>query len=239
MDTTFVLPRPQLVHGSFFTDVAFRVRSASGRQYGVTASASNVAFSVVDVASQRTVKNVVGVWKQWWEEGLRVVMKQSTIYVRANGWEVNATRHPVYNYVAGPSKWRYDFAIRSLDDTPFEFSHGRTSPSCFPHGVIGQSWDGDNVGINGRMDDYKYDSGHAVVVTSANAEGAIEGIADDYALASPFDVSGFKYDRFDKNASSVCAPRATRWLTGQRVQREGETSKTYARSLEYETEYVR
>lgn len=220
LDTSFLLPRPQLVHGSFFTDVAFRFRGRTGREYGVTSSASNVSFSVYDVNTKKHLETLVGVWKQWWEDGVRVYYKQSTIYVRAHGWEVNATRHPVYNYVSGPSRWRYDFSIRYLDGTAFEKFHGRSSASCYPHGVIGQSWDGDTIGVNGRVDDYTYNVSYPVIVTSANAEGSIEGVAHDYALSHAFDVDTFRYGRYRKNATSICPPRDVRLLRGSRFRGE-------------------
>ena len=83
---------------------------------------------------------------------------------------MNATRVPIYNFIAGASRWRYDLAIRHLDDTPFEHAHGRRSRTCFPHGVIGQSWDDDDLGVDGLMDDYTYNASFPVVVTSANAQ---------------------------------------------------------------------
>jgi hypothetical protein len=227
LDTSFLLPRPQLVHGSFFTDVAFRFRGGTGREYGVTSSASNVSFSVYDMNTKQHLETLVGVWKQWWGDGVRVYYKQSTIYVRAHGWEVNATRHPVYNYVSGPSRWRYDFSIRYLDGTPFEKFHGRSSDSCYPHGVIGQSWDGDTIGINGRVDDYTYNQSYPVIVTSANAEGGIEGVVHDYALTHAFDVDTFRYSRYRRNATSVCPPRDVSRLHGTRFRSEHIPTSAY------------
>ena len=224
MDTSFLLPRPQLVHGSFFTDLAFRFQGTSGREYGVTSSASHVSFSVFDATRAKHLLTQEGIWKQWWNDGVRVVYKQATMYVRVHGWEINATRRPIYNYLSGPSRWRYDFAIRYLDGTPFEKDHGRRSTTCFPHGVIGQSWDGDGVGVNGRMDDYKYYNEHPTVTTVANAEGAIEGVMDDYALKDAFDVTTFRYGRYDKNATSVCASRDASKLSGPRVRGGGGDS---------------
>lgn len=217
--TDFLLPRPQLVHGSFFTDVSFRFRGDSGRQYGVTSAACNVSFSVYDVTTSTPIRLTerVGVWQQWWEDGVRVYYKQATVYVRAHGWEVNATRKPVYNYISGPSRWRFDTTTRYLDGTPFERYHGRRSPTCFPHGIVGQSWDGDTVGINGRVDDYTYNETNPVVLTTANAEGAIEGSIDDYIVSHAFDTN-FRFTRYDNDTSFICKPRDTRKLTGTRVR---------------------
>ena len=216
MDTDFLLPRPQLIHGSFFTDVGFRFRGRSGREYGVTSSASKVAFDVFDVKSGSLIHALSGIWKQWWEDGVRVYYKQATIFVRAHGWEVNATRHPIYNHVSGPSKWRFDFAMRYLDGTGFDKLHGNQSKTCFPHGIIGQSWDGDKLGVDGKIDDYTYSRDNSVVTTSANAEGGIEGTLNDYLLKGPWDKDNFQYSRYDKAASDVCKPRDARILKGKK-----------------------
>lgn len=100
MDTDFLLPRPQLVHGSFFTRVAWVVRGSSNRTYSITSSADKTSFLVTDEDNIVTAKE--GIWMEWWKDGVRAYYKQSTIYVRANGWEVNATRRPIYNHVSGP-----------------------------------------------------------------------------------------------------------------------------------------
>ena len=65
-----------------------------------------------------------------------------------------------------------------------------------PHGLIGQSYDRDGMAIDGKQDLYAAE----VIHTSAMAEGAIEGTASEYKLASKFDTN-FAYSRFN-------APRA-------------------------------
>ena len=166
------------------------------------------------------------------------------------------TRRPVYNRVAGPT-WRFDVAMRPLANTEFEARHGSPDPAVAPHGLVGQSWDGDEIAVDGAKDDYtkvrkksppaggssgdggRGDSGgenggrdewerlraegklggeigvgssgsgsgadssgvvedapSAEVWTVAQAEGAIEGVAADYVLASPR-ATQFKYSRFD------------------------------------------
>merc|ERR1711988_348666 len=64
----------------------------------------------------------------------------------------------------------------------------------WPHGILGQSWDGSHMAVDGNQDDYL--SAGAEFTTSANLEGAVEGTVDDYALATPFSTT-FKYSRFD------------------------------------------
>jgi hypothetical protein len=231
-DTDFLLPRPQLVHGSFFSRAAWTLRGRSGALYGVLSDASEVSFTVYNLSARvdRSISNGTspqkqtgtandahlygtvlsqtrGVWKQWWHDGIRVFYKQSTIYVRSGGWEVNATRRPVYHWIGGPSKWRFDFSMRPFDGTVgFEAHHGEASKTCFPHGIIGQSWDGDDRAVDGAVDDYKFHAENPSVTTKAMAEGAIEGGGNQYALSSAFSV-GFVYQRFHRKHSDACLPR--------------------------------
>ena len=130
---------------------------------------------------------------------------------------MNATRRPIYNHVAGPSKWRFDISIRPLDGTTgLEAKYGKASETCFPHGIIGQSWDGDDIAINGAVDDYTFNPNEPTITTKAMAEGAIEGVAADYELAKG-DATDFAFSRFDKDGDAICAPRDVNKLTGVRV----------------------
>ena len=144
-------------------------------------------------------------------------MKQSTIVVRANGWEVNATRRPIYNLVEGPSEWRFDIAMRKLDGTPFERDFGRASATCFPHGLIGQGFDGDALGVSGKTDDYNsVDPWHPVMWRTAQAEGAIEGVGSDYKLQSAVSTV-FKFSRYLRKKGDSCAPRNVTKLLGAKA----------------------
>ena len=137
--------------------------------------------------------------------------------MRARGWEVNVTRHPIYNHVEGPSTWRFDMAMRPLDGTGFEGEFGRTSSSCLPHGIIGQAYDGDSLGIGGKVDNYTpVNPNIPVITTSAQAEGAIEGSHSDYKLTSAVSTD-FKYTRFGRAFDDKCAARDVAKLRGTRV----------------------
>ena len=136
--------------------------------------------------------------------------------MRACGWEVNVTRHPIYNHVEGPSTWRFDMAMRPLDGTGFEGEFGRTSSSCLPHGIIGQAYDGDSIGISGKVDNYTPVNNFHVITTSAQAEGAIEGSHSDYKLKSAVSTN-FKYSRFERAFDDKCAARDMSKLRGTRV----------------------
>ena len=80
-----------------------------------------------------------------------------------------------------------------------------------PHGLIGQTYDGDGVGVIGKTDDYK--TRNNTVTTSAMGEGAIEGEASDYEMASKY-ATDFKFSRFGLTEAK---PRDATKLTGQKV----------------------
>merc|ERR1712146_734394 len=109
--------------------------------------------------------------------------------------------------------WRWDVAMRKLDGTDLEREYGASSKTCFPHGLIGQSWDDNKIGVSGAQDEYKYETlatvgnrKYEAMTTKAMAEGAIEGNAEDYAVADRH-ATNFKYSRFGNMAGDVCAAR--------------------------------
>ena len=69
-----------------------------------------------------------------------------------------------------------------------------------PRLVLSQTFDADNIAVDGKLDDYTgsgIDAHTSVVVTKAMGEGAIEGVLAEYEInrASPFSTA-FKYSRF-------------------------------------------
>jgi hypothetical protein len=75
------------------------------------------------------------VWQLYDEDDLRVYMKQSTLVVRAAGWETNVTRKPIYNHVSGPDLWRIDLTTRPLDDTGIRENGISEWKVSAPHGI--------------------------------------------------------------------------------------------------------
>jgi len=104
------------------------------------------------------------------------------------GWEVRAGAKPVPNPAANPGKALLDVKIAALYDADHD--------AGAPHGLIGQSYDGDSIAVDGAQDSY---TGREVT-TKAMAEGAIEGVAADYQMASKL-ATAFKYSRFDASSA--------------------------------------
>jgi len=225
-ESDFILPNgPVLVHGTFFTEVACVMRGRSGRVYGVKSDANSVGFDVYDLGLSKfapepeLIVKKHGVWTDWNNEDVSVMYKQSTLVLRSNGWEVNSTRNHIYNHISGDSRWRFDIAMRTLSGTELESKHGSTSKTCYSHGIIAQSYDGDDVAVEGKKDNYTVDLLHPEFTTNAQAEGAIEGVAKDYWTSSAFSTE-FRFSRFESNPADVCAPRNVSRLKGKKRKKD-------------------
>lgn len=98
-----------------------------------------------------------------------------------------------------------------------------------PHGLVGQTYDRDQLEINGRRDSYAtLDNGQPTpsrkgaggdVTTRAKAEGAIEGVLEDYRMVDEF-ATAFRFSRFDALAAP---PRNVTALTGKIGRRHTHT----------------
>jgi len=115
-------------------------------------------------------------------------------------WEVKAWSKRFPNPAANPGKALLNVAMSPTYDADHDV--------VAPHGLIGQSYDGDDIAVDGATDDY---TAHEVT-TSAMAEGAIEGKAEEYKMDGPFSIN-FKYSRFDATAAK---PRDVSKLTGKK-----------------------
>jgi hypothetical protein len=108
-------------------------------------------------------------------------------------------------------KQRLDFFLE-----PRSLSLGKVAP----HGLLGQTFDADNIAIDGARDQY---GAEKVVTTKAMGEGAIEGVAKDYEIIShdPYSPT-FKFSRWNLIEA---APRDISKLTGTKRHHKGKMSK--------------
>ena len=96
-------------------------------------------------------------------DSILATMGFSTLTVRVSrAWLIKIRSLPVYDRIAG--------AHHRLD-LNFQLNVPESTLVTMPHGIMGQSWDGDGQPVNGRMDEYPHTEG-AVFTTSAMAEGA-------------------------------------------------------------------
>ena len=212
------------VHGSFLTESYITARSAKGHFLNVSLNASRLACadcatdgdiyrrwaSLQDEACTVACTLKREPTKTFWRRAvkpwndLRVThrcdeltfeLAWNTLTVRTPEYQINVTVRPVFNRLEGP---------HSRLDLQLALTKPESSLSAPPHGIIAQSWDGDDLPIVGKLDVYPRPELNADMSaptgvefrTSAMAEGAIEGDASHYRVAAPF-ATDFRYSRFD------------------------------------------
>ena len=118
------------------------------------------------------------------------------------------------------TRWQMQFAASTrmtdaicVSRTPSTYAHTCWCLTLRLIARLCQSYDGDDLGVSGAVDDYVGDE----VTTKAMAEGAIEGVAADYAMAGPF-ATAFKFSRFDATSAK---PRDVSKLSGQKAKSSG------------------
>lgn len=198
-------PRHKLVHGSFLTQAHFNLRTNAGRVVRVSVWASMIsqqrrpngtpvnlgwANGTVDSepafelqAPRNRIKEV---------DDVRLQMDFSSLHVFTREFEIIVTPHHFRlerNVVGLHHHLDITFKLR-IDEEEF---------GVWPHGIIGQAWDGDGMPINGELDEYP-ESGE--FTTKAMAKGAIEGVPNDYKVRSPY-ATEFKFSRFDASESAL------------------------------------
>ncbi|KAL1515711.1 hypothetical protein AB1Y20_002327 [Prymnesium parvum] len=205
----------RVVHGSHMQQLALKVRtSTTGRlltlEFAASAAPPHKAV-LRDASTGQVVKTITHGAPTFTLENLVLSIREkrfgligshgSVLTINTGKWLIEAVSKEFPNPTKNPNKALLDVQINALYDADHDV--------VAPHGLIGQSWDGDDKGVGGKQDDY-----HGTdVTTSAMAEGAIEGVASDYEMSSPFDTN-FKFSRFDATAAR---PRDVSALTGTKI----------------------
>ena len=105
--------------------------------------------------------------------------------IKNQQWLIKITGVAVYDRISGPHH-RVGTALQPVADTS----------DVLPHGLVGQSFGSSEVPRYGRVDQYPPLEVPSEFTTAAMAEGAIEGSASDYQVASPY-ATGFAFSRFN------------------------------------------
>jgi len=181
----------QVVHGTVMRAAFWTVRTASSllhiafdvTSHLATINKENQPLTTLRSGQSLRVENV----------NVTVSHRQCQVTIDS-AWDTLAkVTTPPYTTL-NPGVLLMDFTIKPLYD------EGSKTVLVAPHGLIGQSFDGDDVAVDGAID--KGDSDNAEVTTKAQAEGAIEGHAFEYKMASQF-ATEFKYSRFDSVTASA------------------------------------
>lgn len=199
------------VHGSFITETYMTVRTSSGEDVRISYNATHpdrahlhIGERTVTIAVSPFGVNEVAV-DQFDHLNLNVLlskeqMNEATLTVSNGAWRVTCKTH-LYPYSAvNKMKKRLDLSFLPGPE--------QASNPVSPHGIIGQTFDRDEIAIDGAQDTYVGET----VTTTAMGEGAIEGVAADYEVSpkDPYSTQ-FKFTRYDVVAA---APRDILKLTG-------------------------
>ena len=199
------------VYGTFITEVHFVLRTNAGRFFNVSYWACNLNdggwswFTINGTCSKPHNANVfvLGIHAAKTCDNLKVAIKQESAVVETHEWSFLVRSRPVYDRLSGP-KHRIDVTVQQqVGDREF---------AVRPHGIVGQSFDGDNRPRRGRVDVYPSRDVRANFTTRAMAEGAIDGLASEYEMTWNYDTC-FKYSRFSvaaSNASKTVEPASLR-----------------------------
>ena len=132
--------------------------------------------------------------------------------------------HPARRAAVGPKLWMSPGCPARRCASTYSSSSCRPERSLdvAPHGLIGQSFDGSDVGVDGAVDPKPQPGEH--MTTKAMAEGSIEGVWQDYVMPSPFATS-FKFSRY---GVTKAPPRNVTALTGRKFKFAADASSTSA-----------
>ena len=228
-DRSFYRWGGQLVHGSFVTRLAFTIRSAK------TGAVVRASVRANQYASFRQYRAEEDGDECYYSNHTRIELGDVELLqlsggrfvAHGAGWEIFVNRRRLRKPLAASraaddaARWFLDFSFNVLDGRPGDVEKfGRsTLGRIAPHGLVGQSFDGSKTSLSGKLDSY---GGAREVWTSAQAEGAIEGVHTDYAMRSAFATS-YRFGRFD--AIEPIAPRNISTLSGVKAAaREGAGS---------------
>jgi len=191
----------RLVHGTKMSAAYWVVRTIAGRVLRAEYNATSKDGGVVYEEGHRGVR-IRESQPPLIIDNIHIELISKKLSVTISGkWRLSATRSafPFGNLPKNKNKQLLDIQVEALYDA----DHDKVAP----HGIFGQAYDGDSVGISGKLDKDKSPES----TTTAQAEGAIEGTWVDYKLASPFSTD-FKFSRFDALAAK---PRDVKKLRGE------------------------
>lgn len=209
------------------TRASWRVKTSSGRELVVTADAMNRGEATIKLqptATQREVESVAlkpRMSKSF--DDVKISTEMLTVSVETSEWTINVTSKPIYGLVQPIINETHVHGRWLVDQRRFDVVVTGVYPNPEAHGVVGQSFRGGAM-KPGRLDDYDIEhrpelaSSEGMLppfTTSAQAEGALEGVYTDYKLPSAFST-GFKYSAYSK--------QSTVWTREKHEKREKRTA---------------
>ena len=201
------------VRGSFVTDVYLSLKTAdSGGRLRIEYSPNQPPTPIVHGVSSTPVKRLRVGDKPIEIEDVSIAIesrqggrggKAEVLKVKTAGWRLEASSRLIWRSTV-PGKKQIDLSLAPQRDP---LAPQRNDGFVVaPHGLLGQSYDGDQIAVDGRVDHYnelwKAQGSTHEITTRAQAEGAIEGSGDDYKMTEFF-ATDFKYSRFSAAQAPV------------------------------------
>jgi hypothetical protein len=189
-------PHQTLVHGSYIRALYTLVRTNTSREVRVKYSATHALAVSVDSYELRTGSALV-------IDNVNIELENRKLTLKTPEWTIsaNSATNPRVVGASTCANGRCYLGV-SLDPKI------NTATAVAPHGLLGQSYDQDGLRVVGAKDTYATKNGETT--TKAMGEGAIEGVASEYAMASKF-ATDFAYSRYGKTEAK---PRDASKLTG-------------------------
>jgi len=176
----------RLVHGTKLAAAYWTVRTNTGRVLKIEYHAKKSPLATVHEDGKADVELPSG----------KLVVDNLSINLNGRALAVTVDKKWKMTAVISPFPFASLNAHKLLLDVGIDALYNADEDMTSPHGIIGQHYDGDNVAVDGKMDDR---SGNETT-TMAQAQGAIEGDVTDYKMSAPFAVN-FKFSRFDKTSA--------------------------------------
>jgi len=193
------------VHGTRLSAAYWMLRTLAGKEVTVSVDALN-STAAHKAPGRLAVVKEGGVVVPFSEDqpfvsgNVAVKMTGRKVTVTNGVWEMSAHVSPFPFAQLNKGQVLLNVAMKPLLDVEKD--------NVAPHGLIGQSWDGDEVDFDGAMDTDRNEE----TTTRAQGEGAIEGSLDEYKMGGAH-ATAFKYTRFDARQAK---PRDTSKLKGIR-----------------------
>ncbi len=192
-DYETLLPRPSLLKSSFFTEAHLSFYTKNTREkILVSMFSKNKGYSTIinNVETKR-----FDVWQDTQKDSVRILSKELSNLVRANGWEMNITRVPI-DYIVTDEKnketeWRYNVRISPLTEEKHLKIYGKPNIESV-HGLLGHSLDYNMLSYHGEKTNYD----KLYIDQKEQAHGSIEGNWKDYIMSGPFETE-FKFSRYN------------------------------------------
>lgn len=200
----------QLVHGTFMTKAVWRIRTSAGKELSLSTDAmlrGRVDVNVLDPSSTSVQSVSVTQWQRRTFDDVQVETRMLTATVTTEAWQVNVTSKPIYRLVPPFFNSTHNHGHWETDQKRLDLTVHGAYPQADAHGIIGQSYCDANV-RNGKLDEYAINSAPTEadsdgmlppMTTSAQAEGAIEGVHTDYRLRTCMSTD-FKFSQYSRPA---------------------------------------